>query len=100
MHFLIKFDQDWADELQCQQFRIVELDCKSASKGIKKIKKAVQAMLDEELLMYFGTNEFYEPNELTVDSFDIDFISSITADVLESQLGSTFGTGILRHIDI
>lgn len=100
MNFLIKFDQDWADEFQCQQFRIVELDCSSAAKGIKKIKAAIKETLDRTAELYFGTNEFYETLALTVEDFEVDFVSAITAEVLTSRLGTTFGTGILDRIEI
>lgn len=83
--FLIKFESDWADEFQCEQFTIVP--------SKEQAQAIVERLIEEG--GYFGTNEGFEEGELSECEFSITEITDEEADVICKLLGSEFGTGIL-----
>ena len=87
MRYLLKFSRDWADEFQCEQFKIVET--------LEEAESLVEKIETSEGELSFGTNEYFEPEEL-LDSVDIKEISDEDALVITSLLGDSFGTGILN----
>lgn len=95
MKVLVKFSCDWADEFQCEEFKIVEVD---------SINDAKQQVLDDltewDDEVYFGTNECFEKDELDINSdYTFQELTEQQATVLIDLFGQggsvQFGTGIL-----
>lgn len=82
---LLKLERDWADEFQCEQFILLDNMAK-ADKVIADLK---------ENGGWFGTNECWEPGELSDDDFSVQVITDEDAAVLIALLGGHFGTGPL-----
>ena len=84
---LLKMSADWADEFQCEQFKI----CESTLTASQIIADCVNKG------GYFGTNEEFEECELSERNFSVHTLSHEEARFLERTLGDTFGTGILDN---
>jgi len=78
--WLIKFEKNWADEFDCQQFEVV--DSKDTAEAY--VGEAIQAS-------YFGTNQGWEEGEITRKSFEIRELKSYEHKALEELFGATFG---------
>ena len=87
MKKLVIFSQDWADEFTCEQFKVMDEE-KYAEWVIRKDNPKYDTFA-------FGTNEYFEQDELHDDSFKVVDITDTQAHFLESTLGKTFGTGII-----
>jgi hypothetical protein len=88
MPTLVIFSRDWADEFQCEEFIITELSKDDAEKLIfNKLQKSYE--------YYFGTNEGFETNDLSIQDFEIKEISDQEKETLTKLIGERFGTGIL-----
>jgi hypothetical protein len=85
MKYLIKFDANWCDEFDCQQFVIVN-DCPACY---------IDDILENEP-HYFGTNEGFEPGDLDIENFTIQEMTDGEAVVFEKFFSyPRFGTGVL-----
>ena len=84
---LLKMSADWADEFQCEQFRICENSWEASQIVAQCVYKGG----------YFGTNEGFEEDSLSANDFSILPLSHEEARFLERTLGNTFGTGILDN---
>lgn len=86
MKVMIKFEEDWCDEFECQQFIIVDES---------EVEDIIDEIVEEDWL-YFGTNQGFEPGDITVDSFTVFPLDEDTADALGVLFPSgRFGVGIL-----
>jgi hypothetical protein len=92
---LVKFQADWADEFDCQ-----ELVVKSGT--VEGISKYIEDTLEKGEDYYFGSNEGFEPDELSLGNFSIEEITELEAlfvvTRITKRVNSTFGTGILSNI--
>jgi len=84
MKALIKFDANWCDEFDCQQFEIVDT-LKTADLYIEEIL--------EQGMTGFGTNQEFV--DLDRSDFKIFLIDDEFAKSIEEILGKRFGTGVL-----
>ena len=94
MAVLVKFDKDWADEFDVRNFY--------TRKGVT-VEQEVQR-IGEELAnsgyRSFGSNEGWEPEELSIDDYDVVEISDEEFAVLHKLFSGrnpdyvAFGTGI------
>jgi hypothetical protein len=84
---LLKMSADWADEFQCEQFKICESQMEASQIIAECVNKGG----------YFGTNEGFEENDLSERNFSLHDLSHEEARFLERTLGNTFGTGILDN---
>ena len=83
---LIKFKDNWADEMDLDGFRVC------SDEETNKIKDAMDK-LEFPLEIYFGTNEAvdYHSKESLMNSFTITRIEHSTASLLISYLGKEYG---------
>jgi len=82
MKYLIKFEANWADEFDCEQFMLTK-DCP-------------MCYMDEILkegAWGFGTNQDFE--ELNTDNFQIVELTDEEAYTIEKFFGMKFGVGVL-----
>lgn len=86
MKYLLKMSEDYADEFQCEQFKIVDT--------LELAEDLLETISNEEEL-YFGTNEYLEGADITVETHPI---TDEEALVIRKFLGDTFGTGVLNLI--
>ncbi len=86
-HVLVKFKRDWADEFTCEKFKIIK------DSTICKEKENTSELIKEEL--YFGTNEYFEAGELSLDDFEFVEITTREYNLIEKLIGTKFGTGIV-----
>lgn len=87
-HSLIVFKKDWADEFDCQSFRIYEGTPQQAIDSVNNRLKQCEGSF------YFGTNEGWEDGEVTLDDFKITELTAEEAAVMLKLFPSKrFGTG-------
>lgn len=96
MPVLVKFSSDWADEFQCEEFKLIEAN------SVEEAKEKIQAGLDEcDGEIFFGTNEFFDKDRLRLDvEYTFHVLTDEEAAVITkffTRYGDTvqFGTGIL-----
>ena len=90
---LVQFNQDFADEFDCQQYTICNM---SIVETTALYNKALEIGKDGGVEYYFGTNEFFEPEY--IEGLEYSTITKAEAEFLTDTLGNTFGTGILKQI--
>ena len=94
MAVLVKFEKDWADEFDVDNFYARK------DVTVEEETAAIQAELDRGEERWFGTNEGWEADELDIDDYTITEITDEEFSVLArlfSVPGSkyvAFGTGV------
>ena len=86
MKYLLKMSEDYADEFQCEQFKIVDT--------LELAEDLIETIGNEEEL-YFGTNECLEGENIAIETHPI---TDDEAATIRKFLGDTFGTGILDSV--
>lgn len=86
MKYLVKMSADWADEFQCEQFKLFT--------SLEEAEKRVAHLESIKGEVYFGTNESFEGEEL-MGAFEIVEITEQEAAAILRTLGNKFGTGVL-----
>ena len=88
---LIKFQACWADEFDCEQFVIVN--------SLQAAEKYVAELLEDSIS--FGTNEGWEPGEVSKRNFEFFILYDKDVETFERIFGENcfgdirFGTGPL-----
>lgn len=85
--FILKFEKDWADEFQCEQFAIYP----TKGDALRVVQEIVESNEDQ----YFGTNEGWESGEIDDVDFSVINVDDDFAEKLLNIFGNRFGTGIL-----
>ena len=86
--WLIKFEANWADEFNCQQFEIVD----SEEKAEAYVKELLNYDPDvDDGYIGFGTNQGWEEGEITERHFTITELETYQHEALEALFGQTFG---------
>jgi hypothetical protein len=94
MAVLVKFEKDWADEFDVENFYARK------DVTVEEETTAIQAELDRGEERSFGSNEYWEAEELSIDDYTITEITDEEFEVLVklfSVPGSkyvAFGTGV------
>lgn len=81
MKVLVEFSKDWADEFNCDGFKVYDS---------QEAWQADAATLPD-LEYSFGTNEGWEEGEIDESDFTVTEISDEQAKVLEDLFGNEFG---------
>lgn len=90
---LVKFEANWNDVVECEQFIILNIP-------VKRTTSLIKEMLNSEDDLYFGTERYFESSSLTLDNFAVESINERERFVLEEKFGGTiFGTGILGVLE-
>lgn len=92
MAVLIKFSSDWADEFQVECFAAY------TNTTVEEQTARIQKKLDTDGGFYFGTNEGFEDDQLTINDYEIIAISEQEYEFLKRHFSSydgkvEFGTG-------
>jgi len=85
MKALLKFEANWADEFDCEQFMLVE-EVENAHKYIEELVGEYNG---------FGSNQGFESDEISHSNFTITVIDDKMYYDLMKLFGRQFGTGIL-----
>lgn len=92
MSTLIKFNKNWADEFDCQQFLIID-------QSIDELNAVLDKFLStEDNDIYFGSNQ--ELSNFRKENFKFTKISTEEEEVILKHLSSNFGLGVLTEIFI
>lgn len=83
--YLVVFSKDWADEFDCQRYKIFD--------SLEQAISAKSYLIENG--GYFGTNEGFEEGELSPVDFKIKEIADQEAEILKNLLGNSFGTGVI-----
>lgn len=78
---LVEFSKDWADEFDCNGFKIYPNQA-AWDRATAKLP---------ELEYFFGTNEGWDEGEIDEDDFKVTEITDEEAAVIEKRLGTTYG---------
>ncbi len=90
---VIKFSSDWADEFDAECF------CAVPNTTVEEQKAFIQKRLDAGGGFYFGTNEGFEDDELTMRDYEFSEISDEEYETFKRVFGVSydgsvsFGTG-------
>ena len=89
--YLIKFEANWADEFDCEQFSLVEAD------SVEIVYQNIKDMLTEyEGYIGFGSNQGWEEGEITNENFKVKELFGAEWAVMTYLFPhKTFGLGVL-----
>ena len=90
MTYLLIFEACWADEFDCQEFMMF-----NSRKEAEEYRDSLLRESEEGGDLYFGTNQWFEADELNTSNFRIEEISDDFAQRLFPIFGRRFGLGIL-----
>lgn len=90
MKTLIKMSADWADEFTAESFAIFN---GHATEAIDHVRKELEQSVEDGEGYYFGTNEGWEPHELSLSDFKFEELTEQEYEIIKRVLGTSFGTG-------
>lgn len=95
---LIKFKSDWGDEFDCEQFVVFNGTVEEARARINEVFLGEDVPEDSE--WYFGTNEYFTKEDLSIEKFTLVALTKEQADVMFALFPKQrFGTGIVDRMN-
>ena len=97
---LVKFDRDWGDEFDVENFEVVE------NTTVEELKATIKEALNFEEEYYFGSNEGWGFSELSLEDFSFRVLEEAEYELLKNLFGVRYngqvefgtGSGIFTHL--